>query len=58
MIGAGLLVGTVVFLMGLGPATPRKVRHDAKRLSSFVAKNLLLQSFDITSCPVTYHKTQ
>jgi hypothetical protein len=58
MIGAGLLVGAGVFLGRLGPATPGKVRHEAKRLSSVAAKNLLCQSFEISRCPETHHQTQ
>lgn len=57
-VGAFQLVGVVVLLAGFNCLSPLKVRHEARRLSSFAAKNLLRQSFEISLCPETHHQTR
>lgn len=57
-VGAFQLVGVVVLLAMFALPTPVKVRHEATRLSSLAAKNLLRQSFEISRCPETHHQTR
>lgn len=53
-----LLIGGGVILVGFGLATQIEGRPQPKRLSSFAAKNLLRQSFEVSRCPETHHQTQ